>query len=327
MHDYARTPPPLPRHALDAVLAHGPAATVGIGAGDSVTAAAPPTQSQRKAPPAPMMRAAANERLGATPSARPPRRGLGRYAAAWGFAGLVATGYLSAILVGQEPVSNIAARWTAQERDANEVAAALARTQSEVAQLQRTVGALETDMGRVKTQAVQQDAREKDLTGRVNAVESRIERFATQLTQVFAKAPPPAKAPPVAVAQPRAAAQIETAAIPAKEAVPASRELAQARHSSGQPAGDAAQPAGPSAAILLARGPSVDALRLSWSLLNERHKGTLGALEPRVVQAEPGLYQLIAGPIASPADAAKVCVNLRARGVTCQAAEFKGEGL
>ena len=105
------------------------------------------------------------------------------------------------------------------------------------------------------------------------------------------------------------------------------RELAAARHTSGQaPAEVGATFCHPSA-ILLARGPSIDALRLSWSLLNERHKGTLGTLEPRVVSAEPGLYQLIAGPIASPADAAKVCANLKARGVTCQAAEFKGDGL
>ena len=275
------------------------------------------------------MRASASERLDR--AARTPRRGLGRYAAAWGFAGLVSMGYLAAVLIGQEPVSNIAARWSAQERDANEVAAALARTQSEVASLQRSVGVLEADMGRVKTQAVQQDAREKDLTGRVTAVEGRVERFATQLTQVFAKAPPPTKGAPatVALARPGAAA-IETSAIPPKELAPVvavPRELAVQRHSVGQPPVDPAQPSGPSAAILLARGPSIDALRLSWSLLNERHKGTLGALEPRVVSAEPGLYQLIAGPIASPADAAKVCANLKARGVTCQAAEFKGEGL
>ena len=81
------------------------------------------------------------------------------------------------------------------------------------------------------------------------------------------------------------------------------------------------------AAILLARGPSLDALRLSWSLLNERHKSSLGSLEPRVVTTEPGTHQLIAGPFASAADAAKACATLKSRGVTCQPAEFKGEGL
>lgn len=79
--------------------------------------------------------------------------------------------------------------------------------------------------------------------------------------------------------------------------------------------------------MLLARGPSIDALRLSWSLLNERHKGALKTLEPRVVQVEPGSYQLIAGPLASPINALKVCATLRARGVACQSADFKGDAL
>ena len=317
MHDQTRMPPPLPRQAIDAAVARGPAATVAMTAGTLAAGT-----------PAPVMRASSAERL--RPERKAAPRGLGRYGATWAFAGLAASGYLGAVLIGQEPISNIAARWSAQERDATEVAAALARTQSDVAQLQRSVGALEADVGRVKTQAVQQDAREKDLTGRVTAVEGRVERFATQLTQVFAKATPPGKAPAPAVAQarPASAAAIETGAIAPKELLPVPRELAAARHTAGQPVvAEAAQPSTPTAAILLARGPSIDALRLSWSLLNERHKATLGTLEPRVVSAEPGLYQLLAGPIASPADAAKVCANLKARGVTCQAAEFKGDGL
>lgn len=321
----------MPRPAIDAALARGPVGAVSMMAGASSHATSHATEAIATGPSAPVMsapvmRASSTERLG--PARRAPNRGLGRYAAMWGFAGVLASSYVAAVLIGQEPVSNIAARWSAQERDATEVAAALARTQSDVAQLQRSVGALEADMGRVKIQAVQQDVREKDLSGRVTAVEGRVERFATQLTQVFAKATPPAKAAPLAVAQARpAAAPIETGAIAPKELLPVPRELAAARHTAGQPPNEAAPPSAPIAAILLARGPSIDALRLSWSLLNERHKTTLGALEPRVVSAEPGIYQLLAGPIASSADAAKVCANLKARGVTCQAAEFKGEGL
>ena len=221
-------------------------------------------------------------------------------------------------MFGQEPLTTVAARWSAQQRDANEVAAALARTQSEVTQLQRSIGAIESDMTRVKTQAAQQDAREKAFTTRMASIEDRVERFATQLTQVTAKTPPAKGAPP---AQARIGA-FETSALPAKE-------TAKEAPAAAAPQGAAApEPqVASSAAVLLTRGPSLDALRLSWSLLSERHKTTLGSFEPRVVSAEPGSYQLVAGPIANAAEAAKVCATLRSRGVACQPATFKGDGL
>jgi TolA-binding protein len=272
---------------------------------------------------------------------RPLRRKVNRYGAMW--AGVIAAAYAGAIVIGQEPLSTVAARWSAQDRDSTEVAAALARTQSEVAQLQRSVGALEADMGRVKTQATQVDTRERATTARIDAVESRVDRIGSQIAQVFAKASPAQKnaAATSSAATRSTGAAIETGALPSKETPPVPRELAALRHAPAEASvpqsvatqsvatqSVALQPAAPpAAAVLLARGPSLDALRLSWSLINERHKSALGALEPRVVTTEPGSYQLVAGPLASPAEAAKVCASLRARGVTCQPSEFKGDGL
>jgi hypothetical protein len=267
----------------------------------------------------------------ATPARQPRSRPQSRrYTALWGVAGLLAAAYAGAVLVGQEPFTSIAGRWTAQERDTSEMAAALARTQSEVAQLQRSVGTLESDMSRVKTQTAQADAREQAAAARVDAVESRVEKIGSQIAQVFAKAAPPQKSAPAAVAaaRPPVGAAIETGALPAKDiSLPSQRELAAARRAEPGPVAALSPPAAPAAAILLARGPSLDALRLSWSLLNERHKSSLGTLEPRVVTSEPGTHQLVAGPFASVADAAKACATLKSRGVTCQPAEFKGEGL
>jgi uncharacterized coiled-coil protein SlyX len=282
-------------------------------------------------PSAPVMRANASDSLAAsvvTPAIKKRQRPKSnRYTAAWASAGVLAAAYAGAVLMGQEPVATLAGRWSGQDRDTSEIAAALARTQSEVAQLQRSVGTLEADMNRVKTQTTQADARERAAAARVDAVESRVERIGAQIAQVFAKGTPSQKgAPgPVAAARPIGAA-IETGALPSKDTPPAQRELAATRHA-GPEAAVTATPAQPQAAILLARGPSLDALRLSWSLLNERHKSSLGALEPRVVTTEPGTHQLVAGPFASSADAAKACATLKSRGVTCQPAEFKGEGL
>ncbi len=287
------------------------------------------------APPAPVMRAVASESIAASAATqRPikrPRQKAGPATAVWAIAGVLAASYVGALLMGHEPVTLLAGRMITQERDTSDMSAALARTQSEVAQLQRTVGTLEADLGRVKGQTSQVEARERAAAARIDAVETRVERFGSQIAQVFAKATPAQKAQPVIAATRPVGASIETGTLPPKEAAGAQRELSATRHA----APEAALPTTPTAqspsqqpsAILLARGPSLDALRLSWSLLNERHKVSLGTLEPRVVTSEPGTHQLVAGPFASPADAAKVCATLKSRGVTCQPAEFKGEAL
>jgi hypothetical protein len=82
--------------------------------------------------------------------------------------------------------------------------------------------------------------------------------------------------------------------------------------------------------IQIATGPSVDALRISWMLLADRHKEILGNYEPRFVPSTSGsgpAYRLIAGPIASTGAANRVCGELRSRRVTCGVAPFGGEPL
>jgi hypothetical protein len=82
--------------------------------------------------------------------------------------------------------------------------------------------------------------------------------------------------------------------------------------------------------IQIATGPSVDALRISWMLLAERHKGILRNYEPRFVLSTSGsgpAYRLIAGPIGSTSAANKVCGELRAKRVTCGVSAFGGEPL
>lgn len=83
------------------------------------------------------------------------------------------------------------------------------------------------------------------------------------------------------------------------------------------------------AAINLGAGPSLDALRLSWSLLNERHSTVLKSYTPRYAApaGDTQAYQLMAGPIASTQEAQRVCEQLKARRVACTVASFGGEGL
>ena len=124
------------------------------------------------------------------------------------------------------------------------------------------------------------------------------------INRVSAAPVPATPAPSAAVAPPVAAAPIVAAA---KVAAPA-------------------KPRSPSA-VQIAAGPSIDALRLSWMLLSDRHSNVLKPLEPRFVSDEPGIFRLVAGPFASPAEAQRACADLKARGATCQTAEFNGEAL
>jgi hypothetical protein len=82
-----------------------------------------------------------------------------------------------------------------------------------------------------------------------------------------------------------------------------------------------------STGVQIASGPSVDALRLNWMLLSDRHSNVLKPLEPRFVSDASGVYRLVAGPFGSPADAQRACADLKARGANCQTTEFGGEAL
>ncbi len=92
------------------------------------------------------------------------------------------------------------------------------------------------------------------------------------------------------------------------------------------PAAKTAKPIG----IYIGSGPSVDSLRLSWSLLADRNAESLRNLEPRYTTGidSNGLnYGLVAGPLSSAADAQKVCKDLAAKAVTCRVGDFAGEAL
>lgn len=89
----------------------------------------------------------------------------------------------------------------------------------------------------------------------------------------------------------------------------------------------ATAPASP-VALELASGPSLDALRLNWSLLSEKHGASLKNLEARYTNAGEGQpYQLVAGPLATPEEASKVCAQLKAKKVACRVTGFGGNAL
>jgi hypothetical protein len=89
-------------------------------------------------------------------------------------------------------------------------------------------------------------------------------------------------------------------------------------------------PAKSALGLQLSTGPNLDSLRLNWSLLHERHRDLLGPMQTRYrkVAGKPNApYQLIAGPVRSQADAARICKALAGSGVSCRATTYSGEAL
>lgn len=81
--------------------------------------------------------------------------------------------------------------------------------------------------------------------------------------------------------------------------------------------------------VRLTAGPSLDALRLSWSLMAERHAAELSVLEPRyVIGSSPSApFALIAGPLQSSEEAKNLCAKLARKGIACTVDTFTGNAL
>lgn len=82
--------------------------------------------------------------------------------------------------------------------------------------------------------------------------------------------------------------------------------------------------------VQIATGPSVDSLRLSWTLLSERHADSFRALEPRYAPAGEGAnqsYSLIVGPMPTVDEARRLCEDLALKATPCRVSQFTGDAL
>ncbi len=118
------------------------------------------------------------------------------------------------------------------------------------------------------------------------------------------------------------------ASVAAASALVTAKPPAQAQAISFGPA--TVKPAPKPVGIKVSTGDSVDSLRLSWSLLSEKHGDALKSLQPRfVVSGDPQnpTYDLVAGPVKSKSEANRVCKALTAQGVPCTVGPFAGDSL
>lgn len=282
------------------------------------------------------------------------RRPLSVYLLFWALLAVAALGYLG--LVAARP-DLIVARLTLGEQRVAEPAAASGRKPSELADellmLRRWLTDLQRDFAQTRATIAQQLSQGQSLAARVTTVE---ERLATQearaepaaaVRAAAAKATDPrsAKPSPLPVVSQSVEKVAESAAIPVASAetapaAPNASRIAPITTGSVPPPAAAAPIAfGPpkvtAAAqrpmgIELTGGESLEALRLSWSLLTEQHKQVLRRLAPRYRTARQGVDQpltLVAGPFANAAEASRACAALRAKQVSCRVGEFAGNAL
>ena len=207
---------------------------------------------------------------------------------------------------------------------------------------------MQKDLGRLKATVDQREAEERAAQARLAALEERVTTMAAPAVQPVpaptGKQRATAEKRQKAAEPPRAPTRIITVTeSPKAEPAPAVKSESEAPNIETPKIETGSIPAQPTItfgepevtpvrqafAVQLAAAPSLDALRLSWSLLRDRHGGALASLQPRFVppRAEGGPYRLLAGPLPSKADADKVCADLGKGRQGCFSTSYVGEPL
>lgn len=281
------------------------------------------------------------------------------YLAVWSGLGLVAAGYLIFLTLSPESQLVPNSAGLSDQRFA-------ARLANEVTGIKDSVAKVQLELAKVKTDLAGQESRGKMLGEQLTALERKVGGDASAGMEASLQERPPAA--PVPKATPKAAAPVEiqadagaaapsttdflanadtqvsaadlgleTPAAPVAAPAPAKAAKAAAATKTVAAAADpidfgtpVVKPAAKPVGVQISSGASVDSLRLSWSLLSDRHADALKNLEARYIahgdEAAP-TYDLIAGPIKSKSEAQKVCKALAARNVPCKVGDFAGEGL
>jgi SPOR domain len=286
----------------------------------------------------------------------PSGRFIRAYLLTWG---LLAAGGLTylASLAWHPQLFSVQQRPQMAETDAGVQAAN--RALAEVGSVRRTVTEIQKDVGRIKDTIGQRELEEKAAQARLSALEDRVTTMATTpIAQATPESAPTAKSRSsdkgrataekrqAGAEPPRAPTHIitltETPAVPvpaakAQEGSPrAETQTAPPKIETGSIPAPAVitfgepevTPAREAFAVQVAAGPSLDALRLSWSVLVERHSA-LGSLQPRFVgpRKDGGHYRLLAGPLPSKAEADKVCDAMGVGKQGCLSTPYIGDPL
>jgi hypothetical protein len=253
----------------------------------------------------------------------PSRRFIKVYLLTWGLLALGALGYLAILTLPPQAVSPPQAVVTPAPRVTVSVSESKA-----VAEVRGSLSEIRKDVTELKTSVGERVENEKIVKTRLSALEERVSSIdttpppsATDGTKVTDGSKPAQKdgEPPAGDAQGKVKAEtapapqvtrpvvpIETGSIVPK---PEIKQEAKEEIVFGEPV---VTRGGKEFAVQVAAAASLSALKQSWGKLAERHAGTLGRLRPRVVgpRGDGGSYRLLAGPLATKADAERICSTL-----------------
>ena len=254
------------------------------------------------------------------------------YLIGWGLLAGCALVYLALIAARPDLAGAMLGRSNEIETGRGQQAAALGTP--EIGAIRQMLGEIQTQVDALRNEAALRDGREQALTVRVAALETPTTKSAdivdaTPVAQRVTEGSAPSEKPGL-LSGASIQGKVEERKLEERPAKPAPRAAVAAAQppatwTTAQPR---AAPASPSA-VRIASGPSLDALRLSWSLLLEGNRPILKPLEARWVEmtGEAGSFALLAGPLGSPEDATKICASLKAKRVPCSVTRFGGQPL
>lgn len=252
----------------------------------------------------------------------PPRlrsRGFTLYLAIWIVLGALAAGYLVALAFKPDllAASLRLLRPGAGTEGENQ------KVVEEVRSLRDSVSQVQMDVARLSADAEEQKVHNREFDTRISALEARPALAATATESATAAAQQPqGAAPEQAPVQDK-----EAAASAGGEAGHVLETGSVRRTAAAAPAQTPAKPAGKPTGIQIGEAASLDALRVNWLALSDRHAQALKNLEARYTQRGKQTYELIAGPLKTPAEAKKICEALAGDNIPCKIAQFGGNVL
>jgi hypothetical protein len=278
------------------------------------------------------------------------------YLFVWGLLAAGGLTYLGSLVWQPEWLSPPPRRLHIAEPESDPALRLANRAIAEVREVRRSVGDVERKLGEIRDTLDRSVTDGKVVQTRLSALEGRASEVAPPTSQTAAATPASTALKPKAaergphkvVAAPKSgepagegtsATRVMAAVMavpdqaekPAAETAPGieTGSIAQVPITFGEPVVTRSNPNNPNFAVQLGAGRSLDALKLSWSLLLDQHGDSLSPLQPRVIvpRTEGGSYRLVAGPFESRAEAERICAAMSLSRNKCFATTFAGEPL
>jgi hypothetical protein len=258
-----------------------------------------------------------------SPIAPARRRTFTPYVLLYLLAASLAVAYLT--FLGARP--DLVALWRDKPNEAQtaivETQRTVERALADIDPLKQGLGEMKMDVANVKAGIQEAVERDRILLEKVETLE-RSAHAPDKVAAVAPAAQPAAAKKQVAAAKaPEAASVVTTTAATTQKPAPSTAiETGSIEQKKA-----AAPPKPAPVGVLLATGPSLDALRLSWTILNDRHSATVKSLQPRYVvsgKADERSYGLVAGPLETVAAAKAVCKTMTDNGLPCEVSQYRG---